>query len=102
MKKKLMAMLLSMALLGSLAGCGVSTTAPSGADDKSSSASASKDTKADGKTIGILMPTKSSERWIKDGDDMVKGLKELGLTKLTLSLESSICRGCCRNSSSTS
>ncbi|BCZ48788.1 sugar ABC transporter substrate-binding protein [Clostridium gelidum] len=78
MKKKLMAMLLSMALLGSLAGCGVSTTAPNGADDKGSSASDSKQTKSDGKTIGILMPTKSSERWIKDGDDMVKGLKDLG------------------------
>lgn len=78
MKKKLMAMLLSMALLGSLAGCGVSTTAPGGSDDKSSSASDSKETKSDGKTIGILMPTKSSERWINDGNDMVKGLKALG------------------------
>ena len=78
MKKKLMAMLLSMTLLGSLAGCGVSTTAPGGADDKSSSSSDSKATKTDGKTIGILMPTKSSERWINDGDDMVKGLKDLG------------------------
>ena len=76
MKKKLMAMLLSMTLLGSLVGCGVSTTAPGGAtDDKSSSSSDSKETKADGKTIGILMPTKSSERWINDGDDMVKSIK---------------------------
>ena len=75
MKKKLMAMLLSMTLLGSLAGCGISTTAPGGTDEKSSSSS---DSKATGKTIGILMPTKSSERWIKDGDDMVKGLKDLG------------------------
>jgi putative multiple sugar transport system substrate-binding protein len=75
MKKKLMAMLLSMTLLGSLAGCGVTTKAPGGADEKSS---ASSDSKASGKTIGILMPTKSSERWIKDGDDMVKGLKDLG------------------------
>ncbi|AWK50847.1 sugar ABC transporter substrate-binding protein [Clostridium beijerinckii] len=79
MKKKLMAMLVSMTLLGSLVGCGVSTTAPGGAtDEKSSSSSDSKETKADGKTIGILMPTKSSERWIKDGDDMVKALKDLG------------------------
>ena len=78
MKKKLMAMLLSMTLLGSLAGCGISTTAPGGKDDKSSSSSDSKDTKAGGKTIGILMPTKSSERWINDGDNMVKALKDLG------------------------
>ena len=46
MKKKLMAMLLSMTLLGSLAGCGVSTTAPGGTDDKSSSSADSKATKA--------------------------------------------------------
>jgi len=78
MKKKLMAMLLSMTLLGSLAGCGISTTAPGGKDDKSSSSSDSKETKTGGKTIGILMPTKSSERWINDGDNMVKGLKDLG------------------------
>ena len=79
MKKKLMAMLVSMTLLGSLAGCGVSTTAPGGAtDDKSSSSSDSKETKTGGKTIGILMPTKSTERWINDGDNMVKGLKDLG------------------------
>jgi putative multiple sugar transport system substrate-binding protein len=73
MKKKLMVMLLSsMLLVGALAGCGVTTTAPGADKEKSSGASTS------GKTIGILMPTKSSERWIKDGDDMVKGLKEIG------------------------
>jgi putative multiple sugar transport system substrate-binding protein len=78
MKKKLMAMLLSMTLVGSLVGCGISSTAPGGTDDKSSSSSDSKETKTGGKTIGILMPTKSSERWINDGDNMVKGLKDLG------------------------
>ena len=79
MKKKLMAMLLSMALLGTLVGCGVTATVPGGdtgsnkeIEEKTDGGSAS------GKTIGILMPTKSSERWIKDGNDMVKGLKELG------------------------
>ena len=29
-------------------------------------------------TIGISMPTKSSARWIADGDNMVKVLKERG------------------------
>lgn len=77
MKKKLMAMLLSMTLLGSLAGCGVTTTAPGGESDATQATSADGGS-ADGKTIGILMPTKSSERWINDGNDMVKGLKELG------------------------
>ncbi len=77
MKKKLMAMLLSMTLLGSLAGCGISTTAPGGAADSSSTTKTDGGSTA-GKTIGILMPTKSSERWINDGNDMVKSLKALG------------------------
>ncbi|MEV6104513.1 multiple monosaccharide ABC transporter substrate-binding protein [Streptomyces sp. NPDC051940] len=33
---------------------------------------------AKGGTIGIAMPTKSSERWIADGDNMVKELKAMG------------------------
>src|SRR3569833_2130146 len=32
----------------------------------------------DKKTVGIAMPTKSSARWIADGDNMVKVLKERG------------------------
>ncbi|MEU6504975.1 MULTISPECIES: multiple monosaccharide ABC transporter substrate-binding protein [unclassified Streptomyces] len=36
-----------------------------------------------GATIGIAMPTKSSERWINDGNDMVKNLEAKGYkTKL--------------------
>ncbi|GAA3772071.1 multiple monosaccharide ABC transporter substrate-binding protein [Streptomyces chiangmaiensis] len=38
---------------------------------------------AKGGTIGIAMPTKSSERWISDGDNVVKNLKAKGYkTKL--------------------
>ncbi len=29
-------------------------------------------------TVGVLMPTKSSQRWIQDGDNMVKSLQERG------------------------
>ena len=29
-------------------------------------------------TVGVSMPTKSSARWIDDGDNMVKALKEKG------------------------
>jgi len=32
----------------------------------------------DAKTVGIAMPTKSSERWVEDGANMVKELEELG------------------------
>ena len=35
---------------------------------------------ADKGTVGIAMPTKSSARWIADGDNMVKVLKERGYT----------------------
>ncbi len=30
------------------------------------------------KTVGIAMPTKSSERWVRDGDNMVEQFEELG------------------------
>lgn len=45
-----------------------------------SSDGGSKETKTGGKgsTIGIAMPTKSSERWIADGNNMVKQFKALG------------------------
>ncbi|MEV0096964.1 multiple monosaccharide ABC transporter substrate-binding protein [Streptomyces sp. NPDC050738] len=45
-----------------------------------SSSGGSKETKSGGKgsTIGIAMPTKSSERWIADGNNMVKQFQALG------------------------
>src|SRR5690625_6855055 len=32
----------------------------------------------EGKTVGIAMPTKSSERWVADGSNMADKLEELG------------------------
>lgn len=32
----------------------------------------------DSKTVGIAMPTKSSERWVKDGENMKKEFEDLG------------------------
>ena len=61
MKKKLMAMLLSMTLLGALGGCGV-TTAPN-TDSNSGTASSSSGGVADGKTKG--------KEYLKDGLMMV-------------------------------
>lgn len=82
MKKKFMAMLLSMSLLGTLGGCGITTDineATSGGKSESVEVGAEVTGNiVDGKTIGILMPTKSSERWINDGNDMVEELKKLG------------------------
>jgi len=53
-----------------LGGCGQSNTegSPSGTGSAA----------ADKGTIGIAMPTKSSERWIADGDNMVKQFEALG------------------------
>ncbi|WP_377271564.1 multiple monosaccharide ABC transporter substrate-binding protein [Peterkaempfera sp. SMS 1(5)a] len=61
---------LGAAVLLSLAACGQSE---SGAKPAASQAGGGK-----GGTIGIAMPTKSSERWIADGDNMVKQFQALG------------------------
>ncbi|MBE7213443.1 MAG: sugar ABC transporter substrate-binding protein, partial [Gluconacetobacter diazotrophicus] len=47
-----------------LAGSSLSALAPAQAQDKP--------------TVGIAMPTKSSARWIADGDNMVKTLQAHG------------------------
>ena len=79
MRKKLMTLLLSMSLFGPLGGCSI-TTDISGVsnDDVQASSESKENTTEDSKTIGILMPTKSSERWINDGNDMVEELQKLG------------------------
>ena len=79
MRKKLMTLLLSMSLFGTLGGCSI-TTDISGVsnDDVQASSESKENTTEDSKTIGILMPTKSSERWINDGNDMVEELQKLG------------------------
>lgn len=69
MKKKLLSMLLVAAMALSLAAC---SGKDSGSGDDSSKA------ESNGKKIGVAMPTQSSERWIKDGDNMKKQLEALG------------------------
>ena len=71
MKKKLLALSLSLALAFSLAACG---NGGSGGSDSPSGEGGV----GEGKTVGIAMPTQSSERWIKDGDNMKAQLEELG------------------------
>ncbi|MFJ4918924.1 multiple monosaccharide ABC transporter substrate-binding protein [Streptomyces sp. NPDC088725] len=56
-------------LVLSLAACGQSSEGGSKQEEKKGSA---------GSTIGIAMPTKSSERWIADGNNMVAQFKKLG------------------------
>lgn len=75
MRKKLMSILVSFTLLATLGGCSVrfTTTPPAAEGEDEASAMSVQD-----KTIGVLMPTKSSERWVNDGDYMVKELTKLG------------------------
>ena len=85
MKKSriLLCMLLAMVLaLGSLlTACGGAATPAATSESASASASASESSSAapaEKFKIGIAMPTKSSARWIADGDNMVKVLQEMG------------------------
>ncbi|MEJ7695298.1 MAG: multiple monosaccharide ABC transporter substrate-binding protein [Candidatus Limnocylindrales bacterium] len=57
------------------------STAPASAAPAASAAASAAEAStapAAGGLIGIAMPTKSSARWIADGDNLVKALKELG------------------------
>ncbi|MEU3183315.1 multiple monosaccharide ABC transporter substrate-binding protein [Streptomyces sp. NPDC006923] len=58
----------AVSLVLSLAACGQSSEGGSKEEKKGGESA----------TIGIAMPTKSSERWIADGDNMVAQFKQLG------------------------
>ena len=62
--RRLIATVAGTALALSLAACGSDGSAGSGGEDKG--------------TIGVAMPTKSSERWIADGNNMKKQLEAAG------------------------
>ncbi|WP_441247591.1 multiple monosaccharide ABC transporter substrate-binding protein [Kitasatospora sp. McL0602] len=68
--RKLLASLAAAALSLTLAACGQSSN---GVGD-----GATKAADAKGGLVGIAMPTKSSERWINDGDNMVKQFQAKG------------------------
>ena len=70
MKKKVLSILLAGVLMFSLAACTPKAD--------SSSSDSGTDSKAAGKTIGVAMPTQSSERWINDGKNMKEKLEALG------------------------
>jgi putative multiple sugar transport system substrate-binding protein len=71
MRNKILTSLLAGALALGLAACGQSANTGGGGGPASPG-----DNK--GATVGIAMPTKSSERWIADGDNMVKQFEALG------------------------
>ncbi|MEK5032704.1 multiple monosaccharide ABC transporter substrate-binding protein [Paenibacillus sp. FSL R7-0302] len=69
-KYSMITLLLTMVLI--LSACGNSGNSSSSADGSSGGGDTSK-----GK-VGIAMPTKSSERWVNDGNNMVKEFEKLG------------------------
>lgn len=78
--KKAGSLLVLLALVFALAACGGATstdTAATKAPEATKAAETKTDAKAEGK-IGISMPTKSSERWVSDGSNMVKEFEKLG------------------------
>ncbi|NLG05000.1 MAG: sugar ABC transporter substrate-binding protein [Clostridia bacterium] len=91
MKKKLLSALLSTAMVATLlVGCSgqsaqTAAPAPEAAEETTEAAPETEETEeaapaaeANGKTVGVAMPTQSSERWINDGADMKEQLEALG------------------------
>lgn len=64
-KARLAAMAMAGVLVAGLAGCATSESSPG---------------EEDAGTVGVVMPTRSSERWIQDGDTMKALLEEQGFT----------------------
>lgn len=81
--KKFLALMLALAMVLSLAACGGKTEAPA-AEPAATEAPAADAPAVEapaeiaGKTVGVAMPTQSSERWINDGGNMKKQLEALG------------------------
>ena len=81
--KKFLAMMLALAMVLALAACGGSaapaaTQAPAAEAPAAEAPAAEAPAAAEGKTVGVAMPTQSSERWINDGANMKKQLENLG------------------------
>ena len=81
--KKFLAMMLALAMVLALAACGGSTApaatqAPAAEAPAAEAPAAEAPAAAEGKTVGVAMPTQSSERWINDGANMKKQLEALG------------------------
>jgi putative multiple sugar transport system substrate-binding protein len=63
-----------VALAMTLAACGSSTKTA----DKAGASGGSSGGSAAGALVGVTMPTRQSERWIHDGDNVKAGLEKLG------------------------
>ncbi|MBR0511907.1 MAG: sugar-binding protein [Ruminococcus sp.] len=93
--KKFIAALSTFVMLGSLASCGGASTSESSKEskpstntesktdantDESASSNTDESTSSGGKTVGIAMPTKSLERWNRDGEYLKSQFEAAGYT----------------------
>ncbi|MBD0379026.1 multiple monosaccharide ABC transporter substrate-binding protein [Paenibacillus sedimenti] len=86
--KKIVTVFMMLAMVFSIAACGNSGSNSGGSQTEAKTTpapeatkAAAAETKAPAKTegkVGISMPTKSSERWVSDGANMVKEFEKLG------------------------
>ena len=80
--KKILALILSLVLVLSLAACGANEPAPTEGNKEPAPTEAAPaptgEQVGENKTVGVAMPTQSSERWINDGGNMKKQLEALG------------------------
>ena len=72
--KKITAALLSLSMAASLAACGDAAPAGNSTADTKPAATPS----SDAKTVGIAMPTKSLERWNRDGEYLKQQFEDAG------------------------
>ncbi len=81
--RKLMSLAVSGAAMLSLAACGSSTGSANTAEEAGSTAAVAKD---GAQTVGIAMPTKTLERWNRDGSFLEKQFQQAGYnTEVTYS-----------------
>jgi putative multiple sugar transport system substrate-binding protein len=82
--KKLIALLMALALVLSLAACGgaeaPAADAPAAEAPKAEAPAAEAPAAEASNLVGVAMPTKDLQRWIQDGDNMKKQLEAAGYT----------------------
>ncbi|MBY0758342.1 MULTISPECIES: multiple monosaccharide ABC transporter substrate-binding protein [Sellimonas] len=76
MKKKMLALVMTAAMVFSMAACGEKKD--SGKEATSGTVETGEQAESNGMKVGIAMPTQSSERWINDGNNMKKLLESKG------------------------
>ncbi len=79
MKRKVLSTILAASMVATMAvGCGGGNSAQTDAPAADAGTEAPAVADQEGGKIGVAMPTQSSERWIKDGDNMKDKLEALG------------------------